>query len=433
MRMYDILQKKRYGEELTREEIGFFIKGYTEGSVPDYQAAAFCMAVCFAGMTDRETAALTDAMARSGDTVDLSRFGNLSVDKHSTGGVGDKTSLILCPIVSSLGCKVAKMSGRGLGHTGGTVDKLESIPGYRTSLSEEEFLDQVERTGLALIGQTGNLTPADKKLYALRDVTATIDSIPLITSSIMSKKLAAGSKNIVLDVKTGSGAFMKTPEDAEKLAENMVRIGRSCGRNVSALLTDMDRPLGFAVGNSLEVIEAVNVLKGLEKGDLYEVSVSLATEMVSLVKSITPESARREVENAIETGKAFAKMKEWIAAQGGDTSVLDDTDLFPKAAFAYEVRAPKGGRIRKMNAEDIGKAAAILGAGRISKEDPIDHAAGIVLAKKTGDSVKKGDVIATLFTNNEASVAQAEERFLSALEIGRGDVPEEKLILKIIR
>ncbi|MBP5766985.1 MAG: pyrimidine-nucleoside phosphorylase [Clostridia bacterium] len=433
MRMYDILQKKRYGEELTREEIGFFIKGYTEGSVPDYQAAAFCMAVCFAGMTDRETAALTDAMARSGDTVDLSRFGNLSVDKHSTGGVGDKTSLILCPIVSSLGCKVAKMSGRGLGHTGGTVDKLESIPGYRTSLSEEEFLDQVERTGLALIGQTGNLTPADKKLYALRDVTATIDSIPLITSSIMSKKLAAGSKNIVLDVKTGSGAFMKTPEDAEKLAENMVRIGKSCGRNVSALLTDMDRPLGFAVGNSLEVIEAVNVLKGLEKGDLYEVSVSLATEMVSLVKSITPESARREVENAIETGKAFAKMKEWIAAQGGDTSVLDDTDLFPKAAFAYEVRAPKGGRIRKMNAEDIGKAAAILGAGRISKEDPIDHAAGIVLAKKTGDSVKKGDVIATLFTNDKASVAQAEERFLSALEIGRGDVPEEKLILKIIR
>ena len=433
MRMYDILQKKRYGEELTREEIGFFIKGYTEGSVPDYQAAAFCMAVCFAGMTDAETAALTDAMARSGDTVDLSRFGNLSVDKHSTGGVGDKTSLILCPIVSSLGCKVAKMSGRGLGHTGGTVDKLESIPGYRTSLSEEEFLDQVERTGLALIGQTGNLTPADTKLYALRDVTATIDSIPLITSSIMSKKLAAGSKNIVLDVKTGSGAFMKTPEDAEKLAENMVRIGKSCGRNVSALLTDMDRPLGFAVGNSLEVIEAVNVLKGLEKGDLYEVSVSLATEMVSLVKGITPESARQQVENAIESGKAFAKMKEWIAAQGGDTSVLDDTDLFPKAAFAYEVRAPKGGRIRKMNAEDIGKAAAILGAGRISKEDPIDHAAGIVLAKKTGDSVKKGDVIATLFTNNEASVAQAEERFLSALEIGRGDVPEEKLILKIIR
>ncbi len=433
MRMYDILQKKRYGEELTREEIEFFIKGYTEGSVPDYQAAAFCMAVCFAGMTDRETAALTDAMARSGDTVDLSRFGNLSVDKHSTGGVGDKTSLILCPIVSSLGCKVAKMSGRGLGHTGGTVDKLESIPGYRTSLSEEEFLDQVERTGLALIGQTGNLTPADKKLYALRDVTATIDSIPLITSSIMSKKLAAGSKNIVLDVKTGSGAFMKTPEDAEKLAENMVRIGKSCGRNVSALLTDMDRPLGFAVGNSLEVIEAVNVLKGLEKGDLYEVSVSLATEMVSLVKGITPESARQQVENAIESGKAFAKMKEWIAAQGGDTSVLDDTDLFPKAAFAYEVRAPKGGRIRKMNAEDIGKAAAILGAGRISKEDPIDHAAGIVLAKKTGDSVKKGDVIATLFTNDEASVAQAEERFLSALEIGRGDVPEEKLILKIIR
>ena len=431
--MYDILQKKRYGEELTREEIEFFIKGYTEGSVPDYQAAAFCMAVCFAGMTDRETAALTDAMARSGDTVDLSRFGNLSVDKHSTGGVGDKTSLILCPIVSSLGCKVAKMSGRGLGHTGGTVDKLESIPGYRTSLSEEEFLDQVEKTGLALIGQTGNLTPADKKLYALRDVTATIDSIPLITSSIMSKKLAAGSKNIVLDVKTGSGAFMKTPEDAEKLAENMVRIGKSCGRNVSALLTDMDRPLGFAVGNSLEVIEAVNVLKGLEKGDLYEVSVSLATEMVSLVKSISPEAARREVENAIESGKAFAKMKEWIAAQGGDTSVLDDTDLFPKAAFTYEVRAPKGGRIRKMNAEDIGKAAAILGAGRISKEDPIDHAAGIVLAKKTGDSVKKGDVIATLFTNNEASVAQAEKRFLSALEIGRGDVPEEKLILKIIR
>ena len=433
MNAVDIINKKRLGGDLSPDEIEYMVMGFTKGVIPDYQMSALLMAICLQGMTKEETVQLTGIMRDSGETVDLSAIKGIKVDKHSTGGVGDKTTLIVAPIAAACGVPIAKMSGHGLGFTGGTVDKMESIPGFVTSMERDEFIRSVNETGIAVIGQTGHIAPADKKMYALRDVTGTTESISLITSSIMSKKLAAGSKNIVLDVKTGSGAFMKTPEDAEKLAENMVRIGKSCGRNVSALLTDMDRPLGFAVGNSLEVIEAVNVLKGLEKGDLYEVSVSLATEMVSLVKSISPEAARREVENAIESGKAFAKMKEWIAAQGGDTSVLDDTDLFPKAAFTYEVRAPKGGRIRKMNAEDIGKAAAILGAGRISKEDPIDHAAGIVLAKKTGDSVKKGDVIATLFTNNEASVAQAEKRFLSALEIGRGDVPEEKLILKIIR
>ena len=433
MRMYDILQKKRYGGELTPEEISFFVSGYTKGEIPDYQASALCMAICFAGMTDRETAALTDCMARSGDTVDLSRFGDLTIDKHSTGGVGDKTSLVICPVVASLGGKVAKMSGRGLGHTGGTVDKLESIPGYRTSLSEEEFLSQVEKIGIALIGQTGNLTPADKKLYALRDVTATVDSIPLITSSIMSKKIAAGSKNIVLDVKVGSGAFMKTPEDAEVLARNMVRIGKSCGRNIAALLTDMDRPLGNAVGNSLEVKEAIEVLRGREKNDLYEVCVALASEMVALFKGIAPEEAKAAVIDAIDSGRAFEKMKEWVAAQGGDVSYIEDPSLFPVASVQHDVLSPANGFISHMNAEDIGKAAAVLGAGRASKEDSIDFSAGIVLKKKTGDPVRAGEPLCTLFTNDENAVAAAEERYFEALAFSEERPPEEVLIHKIIR
>lgn len=432
MRMYDIILKKRNGEELTDGEIAFFIDGYTRGKIPDYQASALMMAIFYKGMTDRETVCLTDRMAHSGDTVDLSRFGEMSVDKHSTGGVGDKTSLIVAPIVASLGGKVTKMSGRGLGHTGGTVDKLESISGYNTSLSPDAFLSQVERVGMAIIGQTGNLTPADKKLYALRDVTATVDSIPLITSSIMSKKIAAGSHNIVLDVKVGSGAFMKTPRDAEILAEKMVQIGKACGRNIAAVITDMDSPLGNNVGNALEVAETVSVLKNEKKGDLRDVSVALATEMVSLVFGLAHDEAEKKVVAAIEDGSAFEKMKEWIAAQGGDVSQIEDTSLLPWAKFGFDVLSDADGYITEMNAEEIGKASVMLGAGRASKEDKIDYAAGIVIHKKVGDEVKKGDLIATLYYNN-GSPDNAAKCYLSALKIESAQKPTPPLIHKVIR
>lgn len=432
MRMYDIILKKRNGEELTDGEIAFFIDGYTRGKIPDYQASALMMAIFYKGMTDRETVCLTDRMAHSGDTVDLSRFGEMSVDKHSTGGVGDKTSLIVAPIVASLGGKVTKMSGRGLGHTGGTVDKLESISGYNTSLSPDAFLSQVERVGMAIIGQTGNLTPADKKLYALRDVTATVDSIPLITSSIMSKKIAAGSHNIVLDVKVGSGAFMKTPRDAEILAEKMVQIGKACGRNIAAVITDMDSPLGNNVGNALEVAETVSVLKNEKKGDLRDVSVALATEMVSLVFGLAHDEAEKKVVAAIEDGSAFEKMKEWIAAQGGDVSQIEDTSLLPRAKFGFDVLSDADGYITEMNAEEIGKASVMLGAGRASKEDKIDYAAGIVIHKKVGDEVKKGDLIATLYYNN-GSPDNAAKCYLSALKIESAQKPTPPLIHKVIR
>lgn len=426
MRMYDIIHKKRNGYELTKEEIKFFIDGYTNGTIPDYQASALCMAIYFKGMTDEETVNLTNCMATSGDTVDLSRFGDLTIDKHSTGGVGDKTSLIICPIVSSLGGKMAKMTGRGLGHTGGTADKLESIPGFHISLDGEEFLKQVEDIGVAVVGQSANLTPADKKLYALRDVTATVDSIPLITSSIMSKKLAAGSKNIVLDVKVGSGAFMKTLDDAKNLAEHMVKIGKGCGRNVSALLTNMDCPLGNNVGNSLEVKEAIDVLKNGKKGDLYTVCVSLATEMISLALQISPEDAKKRVVEAIESGKAYKKMIEWIGKQGGDTSYIENPDKFPKTAYSHDIICDKDGYIDFMDAETIGNTASVLGAGRISKEDSIDYSAGIIIAKRTGDKVSKGDVLATLYTNKEESLSSAVNMYLSSLTIS--DVEPEKPI-----
>ena len=432
MRMYDIIENKRNGRELSKEEIEFFVKGYTDGTIPDYQASAFCMAVYFKGMTEKETVILTESMANSGDTVDLSMFGSLSADKHSTGGVGDKTSLIVAPIAASLGAKVAKMSGRGLGHTGGTVDKLESIPGYKTTLSEDEFLSQVEKTGIAIIGQSGNLTPADKKLYALRDVTATVDSIPLIVSSIMSKKIAAGSKNIVLDVKCGSGAFMKTLKDAEILANKMVKIGNGCGRNTAALITDMDRPLGSAVGNSLEVIEAVKVLKGEVENDLKEVCLSLAAKLISLVLSLSYEESLKRVTDALESGKAYCKMKEWISAQGGDAAFIDNTELFEKAEYSYEILSDSDGYISAMDTEKIGLSSVILGAGRASKEDKIDFSAGIIIDKKTGDKIKKGEKIATLFTNNETSLQDAEKTYLSALTVS-AEKPEEKpLIYKII-
>lgn len=431
MRIYDIILKKRNGYALTREEIFFFVEKYTSGEIHDYQASALMMAIFFKGMTDEETAYLTEAMALSGDNVDLGEFGNNSCDKHSTGGVGDKTSLIVAPIVASLGGVVTKMSGRGLGHTGGTVDKLESIPGYRTELTEKEFLNQVRKVGIAVISQSGNLAPADKKLYALRDVTATVDSIPLITSSIMSKKLASGSKNIVLDVKYGSGAFMKTPEDALTLAENMVEIGKKCSRNMAALITDMNTPLGRNIGNSLEIIEAVEILKNNTDCDLIRVSVQLSANLIALIKNISLEKAVDQVKESIASGKAYEKMKEWIAFQGGDVSYIEDTKKFEKAKYSLEVISEKDGYITKMDAEAIGIIACKLGAGREKKEDFIDFTAGIILHKKTGDRVNKGESLATLYTNNESLLKAV--NYLDAIEIGTEKPEENKLIYKVVR
>lgn len=428
MRIFDIIQHKKEGRELSEEEIRFFIDGYTCGDVPDYQASALCMAICLRGMTEKETAILTDAMTKSGDCVDLSEFGDLSLDKHSTGGVGDKTSLIVAPTVASLGGVVAKMSGRGLGHTGGTIDKLESIPGYRTEISPDEFLEISRRVGICVAGQTGNLAPADKKLYALRDVTATVDSIPLIASSIMSKKLAAGAHSIVLDVKTGSGAFMKTPEASEQLAKAMISVGENCGHRVRALVTNMDVPLGNKIGNSLEVKEAVEVLRDGLRGDLYEVCVALASNMICLSHKIELDKAKSRVQNAISSGAAFAKMKEWIAAQGGDTRVLDDLSLLPDAPFKYTVKAEKSGYIAHMNTEDIGICASLLGAGRVSKSDVIDLSAGIELFAKTSDYVEAGQPLAILHASKESLFASAEHKFLDALTLSDNKPEEQKLI-----
>lgn len=429
MTMYDLITKKKHGGELSAEEIRYLVKGFTDGSIPDYQMSAFTMAVCFCGMTDGETSLLTLAMAESGDRVDLSAFGELSCDKHSSGGVGDKTTLIVAPIVASLGGVVAKMSGRGLGHTGGTVDKLEAIPGYRTELSPDEFMRISEQGGLCVCGQSGNLAPADKKLYALRDVTATVDSIPLIVSSIMSKKIAAGSKNIMLDVKCGSGAFMKTPQDAKKLAESMVEIGKRCGRNTKALITDMDVPLGFAVGNSLEVIEAIDVLKGRVRGDIREVSLSLAAGLVASVRGVSLSEARKLCETALDDGSAFMKFRQWIENQGGDARFADDTSLFPPAEIKYSVVSKKTGYISHMDAEKIGLASCELGAGRKTKTDVIDLSAGLVLSKKTGDYVNEGDVIATLYTNRGETPEAAEKIFVSALEFSDEKPAPRQLII----
>ena len=433
MRMYDIIKNKRDNKELTKEEIEFFVKGYTAGSIPDYQASALTMAIFFNGMTEKETATLTLAMANSGDTVNLSEFGNKTVDKHSTGGVGDKTTLIVAPIVASLDCIIAKMSGRGLGHTGGTVDKLESIEGFNTSLTNKEFFEQVKKIGIAVVGQTGNLTPADKKLYALRDVTATVDSIPLIASSIMSKKLAAGSHTIVLDVKCGSGAFMKTPEEAKSLAEEMVKIGKNNSRNISAIITDMNTPLGNNIGNSLEVIEAIEVLKGNGPEDLRYVAFILASEIVSLSKNITIAEAEELVNNAIKSGKALEKLDEWIAHQGGNKEWIKNPALFPKAKFKEEIKSEKDCYISSMNAEEIGISSVILGAGREKKDDTIDMSAGIILNKKTGEKIKKGDVIATLYTNTENSLKSAKTKFISAIEFSDEKPQDIPLIYEIVR
>lgn len=432
MRMYDIIEKKKHGAELTRDEIFDLINSYTNGKISDYQMSALLMAIYFKGMSDRETFELTEAMMLSGDTVDLSAFKDHSVDKHSTGGVGDKTTLVVAPLVASSGGIVAKMTGRGLGHTGGTVDKLESFPGFSSSLSPAEFVDQVKRTSIAVIGQSANLAPADKMLYALRDVTATVDSIPLISSSIMSKKLAAGTKSIVLDVKCGRGSFMKTPEEARLLAETMVKIGNAHQRRTAAVITNMDIPLGHAIGNSLEVCEAIEVLRGKGPDDLRTVALTLASIMVSFSCKISREEAEKRASDALFSGKAFEKFCEWISAQGGDTRYAEDTSLFGAAKHIYDITAEKDGYILSCDAEKIGIAAMILGAGRTSKDAEIDHQAGIILLKKTSDFVKRGDTVARLYTNDGRAVDDAKAKVLSAIEFTDIEVAKPTLIHEII-
>ncbi len=431
-RMYDLIEKKKRGKELTRDEIFGMINAYTKGDIPDYQMSAWCMAVFFNSMTDREIFDLTEAMALSGDSVDLSFFGDKTVDKHSTGGVGDKTTLIVAPIVASCGGVVAKMSGRGLGHTGGTVDKLESFPGYKTTLSKEDFISQVEKCGLAVIGQSGNLAPADKKMYALRDVTATVDSIPLIASSIMSKKLAAGTKSIVLDVKCGSGAFMREASMAKELAEMMVKIGEAHGRNVAAVISNMDRPLGHAIGNVLEVREAIDVLKGNGPDDLKTVCLTLASIMVKFSCKLSLEEAKLRTKEALESGEAYKRFCEWIEAQGGEKALALSPENFGEAEFSEEIVSDFDGYITHCNAEMIGNAAMMLGAGRETADDVIDFLAGIMLYKKTGDKVSKGDVIARLYTNKESAIFASKQKVLEAITFGDEKPQEIPLVYEIV-
>ncbi len=429
MRMYDVIKNKRDGKELTTKEINFFVSGYVKGEIPDYQASALCMAIYFKGMTLRETTDLTLAIRDSGEKLDFSAIDGIRVDKHSTGGVGDKTSLVVTPIVASLGIKVAKMSGRGLGHTGGTIDKLEAIPNFNTSLSQKEFERIVNEVGIAITGQSGELAPSDKLLYALRDVTATVDSMPLIASSIMGKKLAADDDCIVLDVKTGSGSFMKTQEDSKKLAELMVGIGKQAGKRMSALITDMDIPLGNAIGNSLEVIEAIETLKGNGPEDFTEVCVALATEMLYLAQKGSRGECERMVKETIENGKALETFAKMVKAQGGDVESVVDTSKFPTAKYSYEVKAQQDGFVYSVDTEGYGVASLLLGAGRNTKEDKIDYSAGIMLKVKTGDRVSKGDTIATLYANDEKLFAAAEKKLLESTIIKPEKPTKRPLIL----
>ncbi|EEL99937.1 Pyrimidine-nucleoside phosphorylase [Bacillus mycoides DSM 2048] len=400
--MVDIIAKKRDGKELMTEEIKFFINGYTDGSIPDYQASALAMAIFFKDMTDRERADLTMAMVESGETIDLSAIEGIKVDKHSTGGVGDTTTLVLGPLVAALDVPVAKMSGRGLGHTGGTIDKLEAVEGFHVEITKEQFIDIVNRDKVAVIGQTGNLTPADKKIYALRDVTGTVNSIPLIASSIMSKKIAAGADAIVLDVKTGAGAFMKTEEDAKELAHAMVRIGNNVGRQTMAVISDMSQPLGFAIGNALEVKEAIDTLKGEGPEDLTELVLVLGSQMVVLAKKAnTLEEAREMLIEVMKNGKATEKFKEFLSNQGGDSSIVDNPEKMPQAKYVIDVPAKTSGVISNIVADEIGIAAMLLGAGRATKEDEIDLAVGLMLRKKVGDAVKEGEPFVTIYANRE--------------------------------
>jgi pyrimidine-nucleoside phosphorylase len=426
--MVDLIEKKRDGKELSSEEIQFIIKGYTDGSIPDYQISALTMAIFFQGMTENERADLTLSMVESGDRIDLSKIEGIKVDKHSTGGVGDTTTLVLGPLVAAVGVPVAKMSGRGLGHTGGTIDKLEAVEGFHVEIENAEFIKLVNQNKIAVIGQSGNLTPADKKLYALRDVTATVDSIPLIASSIMSKKIAAGADAIVLDVKTGAGAFMKTLDDSRELAKAMVRIGNNVGRKTMAVISDMSQPLGFAIGNALEVKEAIDTLRGEGPEDLTELCLVLGSHMVVLAeKAETPAQAREMLEQAIKDGSALEAMKTFLSSQGGDASVVDDPSRLPQAKFVYELEAKEDGYVSEIVADAVGTAAMVLGAGRATKESEIDLAVGLMLRKKIGDNVSKGESLATIYSNFE-DVEEVKERLYSNIKITAAKVDAPVLV-----
>ena len=432
MRMVDLIEKKRDGQELTEEEINFIIKGYTDESVPDYQMSAFAMAVFFQGMTAKESAKLTMAMVASGDQIDLSPIEGIKVDKHSTGGVGDTTTLVLAPLVAALGIPVAKMSGRGLGHTGGTIDKLESVPGFHVEMSNQEFIDQVNKDKIAVIGQSANLTPADKKLYGLRDVTATVNSIPLIASSIMSKKIAAGADAIVLDVKIGSGAFMKDLKDAKKLASAMVKIGNTVNRKTMAVISDMSQPLGFAVGNALEVKEAIDTLLGQGPEDLRELCLTLGSYMVLLAgKAESPKEARVKLEEVIANGKALETFKTFLKAQGGDASVVDDPTKLPTAKYIFEVEAKEAGFVSEIIADKIGTAAMILGAGRATKASTIDLAVGLILRKKIGDQVNQGESLVNVHSNRE-NVEEVINQIYDCYKVQAAPVKAPKLIYELV-
>ncbi|QBK25804.1 pyrimidine-nucleoside phosphorylase [Ureibacillus thermophilus] len=432
MRMVDIIEKKRDGKELSTEEIQFFVKGYTEGTIPDYQAASLLMAIYFQDMTERERTDLTLAMVESGDTIDLSLIEGIKCDKHSTGGVGDKVTLCLSPMVAACGVPVAKMSGRGLGHTGGTIDKLESIPGFQVELTSEQFIQQVNDIKMAVVSQSGNLTPADKKIYALRDVTGTVPSIPLIASSIMSKKIASGADAIVLDVKVGEGAFMKTVKEAEELAHAMVTIGNRVGRKTIAILSDMSQPLGYAVGNALEVKEAIDVLKGEGPEDVKELCLTLGSYMVFLSgKAPSIEKAREMLKDVLNSGKGLETFKAFIKAQGGNTAIVDHPKLLPQAKYKIEIPAEQSGYIKKIVANEIGVAAMLLGAGRETKDSSIDLSVGIVLNKKVGDFVEKGETLATIYSNKE-NIEEIKEKIYSNILVINDKVDKPALIKGII-
>ncbi|GAA0124746.1 MULTISPECIES: pyrimidine-nucleoside phosphorylase [Clostridium] len=434
MRMYDLILKKKNGEELSTEEINFIIENYTNGTIPDYQMSALLMAIYFQKMNDRETADLTMAMVNSGDVIDLRKIEGIKVDKHSTGGVGDTTTLILTPMVAALGVPVAKMSGRGLGHTGGTVDKLETFENFSVAMSEEKFIDNVNRLKIAVSGQTAQLVPADKKIYALRDVTATVDNVSLIASSIMSKKIASGADAIVLDVKVGDGAFMKTVDDARILGREMVSIGKNVNRNTIAVLSDMDQPLGLAIGNALEVEEAIETLKGNGPKDLEELCLTLGSEMIILAeKAKDRDEARKMLKEVIENGKALEKLKEFVASQGGDTSVIDDTSKLPKAKYVVEVLSEEDGVVEKIHSDKMGIVAMELGAGRATKESEIDLAVGIVLNKKRGEKVSKGDVLAYIHSNDENNIEKAKKGILDNYVISENYTDNIPLVHDIIR
>ena len=418
MRMYDIILKKRANLPLSDKEIRFVIDGYVKGEIPDYQVSALLMTIVFNGMNARELGTLTLAMAQSGNMVDLSNIDGITVDKHSTGGVGDKTTLIIAPLVAACGGKVAKMSGRGLGHTGGTIDKMESIPNLKVSLEQDAFIDQVNKIGLAVIGQSEGLAPADKKLYALRDVTGTVDSIPLIASSVMSKKLASGAQAILLDVKVGSGAFMKNIENARELAKAMVEIGKENGRSVKAILTNMDRPLGHAIGNALEIREVIDTLKGHGPEDLTHECIIMAAHMLVLSRMCDYETALNRVQQVLDSGAALERLRLMIEAQGGDSRVIDDDRVLTIGKFTYDVTSPQDGYITRMNTERCGIASVMLGAGRTVKDGPIDYSAGIVMHKKTGDAVSMGERIATLYASDESLFTNAAQTYLAAITIG---------------